>query len=161
MKANRAFFGGMFAALVITGLLALGRLLGVTELNFSMLWGTFATRPDMNAWFIGETLHLFFGGLIGLAYGIIFERLRRAGPLLGVGIGLAQFLVIGLLLGVLDVVHPGIGTAVEAPGFFAVAYGFDDVIMLALVHMVFGSLNGALYEQPLHSTTGAAEYEGA
>jgi hypothetical protein len=152
MKANRAFFAGVLGGLVMTILLGVARGVGLAELNLEMTLGTVAIRPDLNAWILGLFLHILLAGVFALLYGQLFEVFRRAGPLMGVAVGLSHAVVVGVILGVLSRLHPTVGTAaLPDPGFFATNLGATDVIIFFAVHVVFGMIVGTLYEKPLHA----------
>ena len=152
MKANRVFFSGIFAGLLLTLLTVYFRgVAGWIEWNFEMLVGTlFVSRGDINAWIIGMVGHLLLAGGFALLYGLLFEKMRRAGVFMGLFVGLLHALVIGVLLVLFPLLHNLLSTGLEtAPGIFASNYGGSDVLVFFLMHLLYGSLLGGLYGRPL------------
>jgi hypothetical protein len=151
MKANRAFFAGILGGIVMTIIMALLRQTGAVELNYPMLLGTMAIRPGMEAWITGFFLHLLLAGLFAMLFGEVFEIIKKGGALPGIFVGIAQAIVVGIILGVLPAIHPNLGETMPVPGFFAINYGWADVLANFGAHLVFGLIVGGLYATPLRA----------
>ena len=131
MNAGRAFVAGVVGALVMSLIMVMLRAAGVPlhiELRLAAALGT-------RIWAIGFVAHLVIGGLIGLAYAIVFEYLIETS---GVGPG--------VLLGAVNTILAGFAWAlVGGPGRFWSELGPAGVGALFLVHMAYGAVVGGLY----------------
>jgi hypothetical protein len=97
------------------------------------LW--LAAALGTHTWLIGFLAHLLLGGLIGLAYAVVFEWVIDSS-------GVGQ----GILLGAINTIFAGFGWAmIGGPGVFWSALGPAGVASLFLVHFVYGGVVGGLY----------------
>jgi hypothetical protein len=145
MNYSLAFGSGMAAGVVLSALLGV-------NLDLAMLISTFnGTLPGVAAWILGYTAFLIITGLIGLLYGLGFEKLNRFDWKTGVGFSVIHLVIVGLLLGVLPLIHPGVPEIIPAPGIFAANKGLFGIIGFVVAHLIFGAIVGALY-RPLQYT---------
>lgn len=153
MHAKRAAVVGVIGALAMTALMLGLRAVGATAMNFESLLGSMLTgRPDLGTWFLGLALHLGFGALFGLAYALGMEGLRRQSAGIGLAFALIHTAFSGWLLPQLMLLHPLVraGT-LENPGFLAANLGPSEVIVFAVLHLLYGAIVGSLYR--LHRRT--------
>ena len=89
-----------------------------------------------NVWVIGLAAHLLIGGALGIAYGMMFERVLHES---GVGPG--------VLLGACNTIFAGFAWAIlGGPGRFWSGVGPKGVIALFIAHMTFGAVVGAVFK---------------
>lgn len=139
---------GIVAAATLTVLMAIARSLGLLSLNLEVIIGSFALGYlGPSPWLVGFVLHLAFGAIIALGYGAVFRRLGAAGPSIGAGIGVAQWILLGLALGFISHVHPLMPESLLPPGFFAINSGTFGFFFIFLLQLVFGAIVGSYYRQ--------------
>lgn len=147
MNWGRAFFAGITGGLVMTVLMFLGRVMGLTSMNMEMIWGTLLIQnPGSGTWFLGFVVHLLASGVIGMLYGAGFEYwIGRADGWVGFGFGIIHAVVGGFLLGVMPAMHPAMPDLVPAPGIFGAYFGAMTVFAFWVLHLVYGVIVGSLY----------------
>ena len=145
MKSSKAFWGGVLGALMMVIVMWIGRTITGTTMSIAMLLGTMLRPPGSTAWTLGLFMHLAIGGMIGLVYGWIFERLAQGGVMTGVTLGLANALVAGVVMGMMPMIHPRIPAAMSAPGYFLSNIGMLGVTTLFVMHLLYGGIVGAMY----------------
>lgn len=131
MHPGRAFAAGVAGALIITGLMVgLSGLALPKEIDVRL-----ASLLGAHLWFVGLALYLLIGGLLGLAYALVFEKVVHQS---GVGPG--------LMLGAYNTILAGfVWAALGGPGPFWESAGPKGIMMLFLTHFAFGALVGGLY----------------
>ena len=146
MKTGTAFLAGMVGGAVMTAMLWMGRVMGM-DVNLSMMLGTmFIQPPGATAWVVGFIMHLVISGLIALVYAWGFERVtQRAGPAVGAGFGVIHAIIAGLMFGMIPLLHPLIPEQMPAPGMFMAEKGALYVVMMFVVHMIYGAVVGSIY----------------
>ncbi len=155
-----AFGIGVVAAGVMTLLLWLARVAGITKLNLAMSLGTVTSATlgaSPGAWFQGMLAMLTVGGIFALVYAWIFEAWshHEARAWLGAIIGAGHSIVGGALLGwMMPPLHPGpppSGDALLAdPGFMGMHYGMAAAVVFIALHIVYGAIIGGwMHAAPL------------
>jgi hypothetical protein len=146
MRAGLAFWAGVIGAAVMVLGMWISRVLGGTEFNFGLWWGSMITGTTTGGtWLLGFIIHLVIGGLVAFAFAAVFESLRRSNWWLGL-IGGAIFAAIaGLVVGWLSQVHPAIPQAISNPGYYTANYGVGSIITFCAVYLVYGILVGVMY----------------
>jgi hypothetical protein len=131
VQPGRAFIAGIAGALVMSLIMVWLRAVGVPlhiELQLAAALGT-------RVWAVGFAAHLLIGGVLGLAYAMVFDLvLQRA----GVGPG--------LLLGALNTILAGfVWTKIGGQGRFWSGLGPEGIAALFLLHLAYGAVVGGLY----------------
>ena len=140
------FWAGILGALVMTLLVGLARVLGLTSLNLEMTLGSLLTQtPTAGAWWLGFVWHLLNGGIFALAYVWGFGKIKRSGAKIGIEFGLIHWIAAGVFLGLLPELHPLIPDQMPAPGWFASNLGIFEMVTLLLLHCVYGAIVGGLH----------------
>ena len=132
MHYGRAFLAGVVGAVAMSLVMAFLRAVGIPLHIEAQLAAALGTR----AWIVGLMVHLLIGGAIGIAYGIMFERIL---PESGVGLG--------VLLGAINAIFAGFAWAIiGAPGRFWSDLGAQGAIALLIAHITFGAVVGAAFK---------------
>ena len=153
MNYGRAFGAGVLGGLVMTILMALGRMMGMTTMNLEMALGSMLTQNLGSAtWLMGFIMHLIISGLIALLYAAGFEYVtHRSNWLLGASFGAIHTVIAGVVMGMMGNIHPLMAPPpppagyLMAPGFFAANFGMMTALAFIMLHLIYGAIVGALY----------------
>lgn len=148
MRTVRSLIAGLIGALAMSLAMFLMRSLGF-RINLEALLGSiFESNNNLTTWTLGFLIHLGFGAFVGVLYGLAFEAVGRAGPLVGAGLGLANGLAAGMLMTSIPAMNPFGGIAgAEAPGAFLTNVAHGPLLFLA-AHVVYGLTVGTVYGKP-------------
>ncbi|MGA8808550.1 MAG: hypothetical protein WB973_11785 [Thermoanaerobaculia bacterium] len=146
---------GFAATVLLTSLTIAAQSLGLTRIDIPFIIGTMLTPDRDRARAIGLALHLINGWVFAIVYGLFFEHLHAAtwwyGALLG---ALQGMFIVAVLLPILPGIHPRMVSdfrgpeptrLLEPPGFFVTNYGRITPLVLLVVHVLYGTMIGALY----------------
>jgi hypothetical protein len=146
MFPRDAFLAGIVGGILMSGVLALGRMFGVS-LGLESMFGA-GLQPGPIAWIVGFAVHLVVAGGIGVMYGWTFDVIiRDASWELGVAFGLihgtAALVVIAgteqwRLLG-------AIATTATSTRIWDA--GAADLAILFAAHAIYGGVVGGLYKR--------------
>ena len=132
MHFGRAFVAGVVGALAMSLVLVCLRAFGI-PLNIE---AELATLLGTRAWLVGLAAHLLMGGVVGVVYGIVFERILHES---GVGPG--------VVLGAYNTIIAGfVWAAIGGPGHFWSGVGPQGIVALFIAHMTFGAVVGAAFK---------------
>ena len=148
MKAGKAFVAGMIGGAAMSAVMWMGRSMMGMDVNLSMMLGTmFVQPPGSAAWVVGFMMHLMISGLIALIYAAAFEHVtHRAGWGIGVLFSLVHSVGTGLFMGMVPAIHPMIRSGqMPAPGIFMANKGAMYVVMLFVLHAIYGAIVGGMY----------------
>ena len=148
-----ALAGGFVGTLVLTTVLRLAHVAGLTRMDIPLLLGAVFTEDRSLASVIGYALHFVNGQLFALGYAAIFYAVDEAGWLLGMALGLVHAAFAGgaLVNVLLPAVHPRMGTRwtdasesplLEPPGFMLWNYGRHTALVTVIAHLAYGALVG-------------------
>jgi hypothetical protein len=128
---------------------------GLSRISFPFLLGAFFTGNRRHAEAIGFVIYLLGGFVFATGYGCLFESLHRANGWIGALAGLAQGLVMLLIvLPALPSFHPRMASPhdgpeaarrIEPPGFLALHYGARAPLIHLLGQVLFGLILGLTY----------------
>ena len=141
---------GLFATGVLTLIMSGSQQLGWSRISLPYMLGTIVTSRRVYAMGIGFFLHIVFGCIFALLYGLVFESLQRTswwlGALLGLYHGLFMLIVV---MGILSSIHPRMASKhhgptptrqLEPPGFLALNYGRHTPLITLAGHVAYGIL---------------------
>jgi len=151
--AGWALFG-VLATAMLTAVMIVAQLAGLTRLDLPLLLGTIITGDPDRARVAGFFIHLGIGEAFALGYAVGFALLDTAtwwlGALFGlVHVGIALTVLVPLLPGV----HPRMASnragpasvsVLEPPGLLGLNYGAQTPIVAILAHLAFGISLGLL-----------------
>lgn len=151
--AGWAVFGLLSTAL-LTALMTVAQLSGMSRLDLPLILGTVVTPDPDLARAAGSVIHLVIGQCFALGYAATFALLDRASWWLGALLGLLHGVVaLTVLVPVLVGVHPRMAseragptsTAVlEPPGLLALNYGAQTPVVALAAHLAYGTALGLL-----------------
>jgi hypothetical protein len=148
-----ALAGGFVGTLVLTTVLRVAQVAGLTRMDIPLLLGTVFSEDRSRASVIGYALHFVNGQLFALGYAAIFYAVDQVGWLFGMALGLVHAAFAGgaLVNILLPAIHPRMGTRwtdasqsplLEPPGFMLWNYGRHTVLVTVLAHLAYGALVG-------------------
>jgi len=147
--------GAMLGTSIMTALMEWAQARGYTRMSLPYVLGTMVSDRRATIRIAGTAIHLFNGLVFAGGYALMFERLRRAGWLVGAGLGATHG--IAVLVGFIPVVqevHPRMAEEDEGPdptpmlqppGFLALNYGRETPLTTIAAHVVYGAIVGAAY----------------
>jgi hypothetical protein len=138
---------GILGTVVLTALMVLLSVAGL-PLRFELMIGSYFTGEiDFDSWLLGFVIQLLFGGLLAIAYGLIFEHvLRRAGALGGLAVGAIHVALAGIAMDFASVVHPLVPHAtLPAPEYFGTGLGLLGTLSFIGLHLIYALVVGLAY----------------
>lgn len=146
------FLGALVGALVMTSLMAAGRMLGLSRMSIPFLLGTLVTPNRDRAIPLGLAMHVAVAMLLSLVYYGLFRVFGQCNWWFGALVGLGHGLVIHvLLMPALPGMHPRMASerdgpeptrALEPPGPLGLNYGLQTPLVGLVAHVVFGIVLG-------------------
>ncbi len=117
--------------------------------DMAQFFGVLVYPPLPNAitWWIG--LALFFGSYVGLglAYAVILAwAMEPSDVVKGIGVGVLQFIVLGLVISTANGIHPGImRNVVPDTGLYFLGWSPLATLQFGVLNLLFGGILGGLY----------------
>ncbi len=118
------------------------------KMNLFYLLGTMMLPTGAVVYVAGAMIH----GMMSVAFGLIHTGLYQAFGLesglwaWGLLFGLAHWIVVGVGMGMMSIVHPRVRSGeVGAPGAFAKNYPPMTVVGFLMLHLIYGLLVGVVY----------------
>jgi hypothetical protein len=149
------FSGALLGTAIMTAIMEAGQARRITRMSLPYVLGTMVSDERGPVRVYGSLIHFLNGIAFASGYALLFHRLRRAGALLGAGIGVVHGAgVLVALLPIVQEVHPRMADEDEGPdptpllqppGFLALNYGAQTPLMTVAAHAVYGAVVGAAY----------------
>lgn len=116
-------------------------------ISIEMILGTLVgLAPGTGAFVVGLVMHLALGGVMGLVYSWLFEKVwNHGGAPTGVILAFLHASLIGMAMGLTPQFHPAIPEVLPNPGAFFSNFGVVAVIAFYAIHAVFGGIVGGGY----------------
>lgn len=117
--------------------------------DMAQFFGVLVYPPLPNAitWWIG--LALFFGTYVGLGltYAVLLAwAMEPSDVVKGIGVGVAAFIVLGLVITTANGIHPGImRNTVPDTGLYFLGWSPLATVQFAVLNLLFGGILGGLY----------------
>lgn len=146
MRIGRAIvFGVLGAAAISVASVALRA--GGLPIRLELLLGTATGLPPGNTAFaVGLVMHLVIGGLFGLLYGWLFERVwDHGGAATGAILAVIHSALIGMAVGLTPHLHPLVPEQIRDPGPYFSNAGVAGVIAFFAIHILYGAIVGGGY----------------
>jgi hypothetical protein len=139
---------GLLATAVLTGVLIVAQLAGLTRMDIPLMLGTFLFDDPDRARAAGSFIHLGMGQLFALGYAAVFALRGQANWWSGAALGLVHgFVALAVIVPLLPGVHPRMASlragpnqrpGLEPPGLFALNYGRQTVAATLAAHVIYG-----------------------
>jgi hypothetical protein len=145
MNILSAAIAGMTASLVFSMILAMAPKMGMPKMDIVSLLGSMFGKPNQA---LGWMMHLMMGVAFALIYAFLWSNeIGMATWLGGLVFGAVQWLMVGMVMGVIPMMHVGIKSrAVKAPGLWMTNSGGFTAFMGGLLgHMIFGAVIALVY----------------
>ena len=146
MNILNAVIAGVTASLVFSFVLAMAPKMGMPKMDIVDLLGSMFSARTNQA--LGWTMHLMMGIVFALIYALLWSSgISAATWVGGLIFGVAQWLVVGMVMGMMPMMHVGIKSgAVKAPGLWMTNNGGLMAFTGGLVgHMIFGIVIALVY----------------
>jgi len=146
MNILSAVIAGAVASLVFSIVLAMAPRMGMPRMDIVSLLGSMFSAKSNQA--LGWMMHLMMGIVFALVYAFLWSSgISGATWVGGLIFGAVQWLVVGMVMGMMPMMHVGIKSgAVKAPGLWMTNNGGLMAFMGGLVgHMVFGTVIALSY----------------
>ncbi len=118
------------------------------KMNLFLLLGTMMFGRGPIAYMAGAMVHAAMSVAFALAHVALFDAFELDSSLAAWGLlfGLVHWVIVGMMLGMMPVMHRGIRLGlVEAPGAYAVRYPPMTAMGFLMLHLLYGVLVGAFY----------------
>jgi uncharacterized membrane protein YagU involved in acid resistance len=146
MNILNPVIAGVAASLVFSFVLAMAPKMGMPKMDIVDLLGSmFSARTNQ---VLGWMMHLMMGVVFALIYAFLWSSgISSATWVGGLIFGAVQWLVVGMVMGMMPMMHVGIKSgAVKAPGLWMTNNGGLVAFMGGLVgHMIFGIVIALVY----------------
>jgi uncharacterized membrane protein YagU involved in acid resistance len=146
MNIIGAIVAGVAGTAALSMLMALGPRMGMPKMAIWEMLGSMFNQQGNNA--LGWALHF----MMGILFAIIYAALWTAGIggvnlLSGVLFGAVHFLIVGVMMGAMPMMHAGIKSGtVQAPGVLMLGSGGLMGLMGGLIgHVLFGLVVALVY----------------
>ncbi len=145
-----AVLAGVIGGAVMFGTrLMMKKVVGVDlKMDITRIWGTMLGVHATAGRVLGLIIHLLVSAAIALAYAWGFAYIfgvRDNLWLWGLIGGVIHWIIAGLFLAMVPVMHPEIPERRPAPGAFAKNFGVPDVPGFLMGHLLYGVVVGMLY----------------
>jgi len=145
MNVLNAVISGFIATLVFSIVLSMAPKMGLPKMDIvSLLGSMFGKNNPMLGWM----MHLMMGVVFGLIYATLWSLgIGNATWLYGLIFGGVHWLIVGVLMGMIPMMHSGIKSgAVQAPGMWMTKNGGWMAFIGGLIgHITFGIAFGLVY----------------
>ncbi len=149
-EAGPAIASGLIGGAVMAALLYMGIAMipSQMKMNLFRLLGTMALPDGTAAYVLGGMVHAMMSIVFGLIHVGLYTALDLESSLAAWGLlfGAVHWLIVGMGLGMIPVMHRGIRSGnIDAPGFYALSYPRMTTMGFLMLHLVYGVLVGAFY----------------
>ena len=167
MDIGAAILGGLVGGGVMIALLYMGMMMMPQQMkmNLLLLLGTMLVPVGAAAYMVGLMMHAMLSIGFGAVHGLILDAADVTsggdGALLGIAIGLAHAVIVGMALGMMPMLHPRLRGStpsipmlpkadagedvLDPPGFFGFNYPMPTVAGFFMLHALFGVIAGLIY----------------
>ena len=149
-EVGAAIGAGLIAGAAMSMLLymGIGMMPKQMKMNLFLMLGTMMVRDRPMAYVAGAMMHAVMSIVFGLIHVALFIAFDLEGSVAawGIVLGLGHWLVAGMGLGMMPIMHPLIRRGeMQAPGVLARGYPLPTAAGFFMLHIVFGVLMRALY----------------
>jgi hypothetical protein len=146
MNILGAVVSGMVGTIVLSMVLALAPRMGMPKMDIVGMLGSMFNKDGNQI--LGWGAHFMMGIVFAIVYALLWSAgISGATWVTGLVFGAVHWLIVGLMMGVIPMMHAGIkaGT-VKAPGLYMTNQGGVMAFMGGLIgHMIFGLVVALVY----------------
>lgn len=145
MDILSAVISGLVGTIAISAVMAMAPLMGMPKMDIVGMLSTMFGKPNK---VLGWIMHFMMGVVFALIYAFLWSiGIGSAGWLSGLIFGAVHWLVVGLMMAMIPVMHVGIKNSdVEAPGLWMTNQGGVLAFIGGLMgHMIFGLVAALVY----------------
>ena len=145
MNVLSAVISGILGTFAISAVMAVAPMMGMPKMNIVDMLSTMFGKSNL---VLGWMMHLMMGAMFALIYAFLWSHgIGSPGWISGLIFGAAHWLMVGLMMAVIPIVHAGIKNGdVEAPGLWMTNQGGMLAFIGGLMgHMVFGLVVALVY----------------
>jgi len=145
MNVLSAVISGMLGTFAISAVMAVAPTMGMPKMDIVDMLSTMFGKPNR---ILGWIMHLMMGVVFALIYAYLWSLgIGSPGWLSGIIFGAAHWLMVGLMMAVIPMMHVGIKNGeVEAPGLWMTNQGGMLSFVGGLMgHIVFGIVVALMY----------------
>lgn len=149
---------GFWAIAAMTSIEAAARWLNLTRMSTPVLLGSAVSSDRDRATLWGTLIHAGFGWTFAALYALGFLAAGSSDWWIGLLMGLGQAVFMyAVIFPALPAIHPHMAStreppgphdALQPPGFLALNYGRNTIIVVLVSHAVYGTLFALLYDVP-------------
>ena len=150
MDYPAAIGAGLLGGAVMSAVLYMGIAMmpGQMKMNLFYILGSMTFRRKFMVYMAGAMAHAVMSIEFALIHVAVFEGIEIESALAAWGLlfGFVHYLVVGMALGMMPMMHPRIKSGeIQSPGAFALGYPAGTAIGFLMLHLLYGVLVGALY----------------
>ncbi len=145
MDILSAVISGLVGTIAISAVMAMAPLMGIPKMDIVGMLSTMFGKPNK---VLGWIMHFMMGVVFALIYVFLWSiGIGSAGWLSGLIFGAVHWLVVGLMMAMIPIMHVGIKNGdVEAPGLWMTNQGGVLAFIGGLMgHMIFGLVAALVY----------------
>lgn len=145
MNVIGAIIAGLVGTIAISMVMAMTPKMGMPKMDIVDMLSTMFGKPNL---MLGWMMHFMMGIIFALIYSFFWSLgVGSANWLYGLIFGAVHWLVVGMVMGMIPMMHAGIKSgAVKAPGLWMTNNGGMMAFVGGLVgHMVFGLVVALVY----------------
>ena len=145
--AGAAIVAGIIGGVVMSAVLYMGIAMMPRrmKMNLFLMLGTMSVKDTKMAYVAGAMMHVGMSIVFGLIHVALYQAFGLESALVAWGVlfGLVHWVITGMGLGMMPVMHPLIRKGqMDAPGAFAMSYPAMTVMGFLMLHVLFGVLVG-------------------
>ena len=151
MDYPATIWAGLVGGGIMTAILYMGIAMIPSQMKMNLLYllGSMMFRRKVMVYMAGIMIHGIMSISFALAHVGVYEALGLDSNLLAWGLlfGLVHYMVVGMALGMMPMMHPRIQAGdLQAPGAYALAYPMATTAGFLMLHLLFGLLVGGFYD---------------
>ena len=148
--AGAAIVAGIIGGVIMSVALYMGIAMMPRQMkmNLFLMLGTMMVRDTKMAYVAGAMMHIGMSVVFGLIHVALYQAFGLESALVAWGVlfGLGHWVITGMGLGMMPVMHPLIRTGqMDAPGAFATNYPTMTAMGFLMLHVLFGILVASFY----------------
>lgn len=149
-----AMIAGLLGTAVMTSLMLGGRKLNLPAVDAHGILGHMRSAEHASS--LGYIMHFGLGAVFAIGYAFVFNLIPINIILLGAGLGVVHWLLVGWMFALAPVAHAGMqaGTIEETGAYMLKSLGITGFFAGLVGHVVFGLVVGLVYGVMVGSFSG-------